>query len=207
MTSRSQLMSRIRGTDTSPERVLRAALWRNGLRYRLHAATPAGRPDVVFPSRRVAVFIDGCFWHGCTKHYVRPRSNEPFWTKKLRENVERDQRQTAELESLGWRVIRVWEHEVFEELSEVVESVERALQDSEWAPQPSWRVLAAEPIDEAGSEERRVVVDLRDPQLRKVVQQARTTTKWKIPAQLPLMAAERRRTSRSPRRRVNRKGS
>ena len=78
----------------------------------MHAATPAGRPDIVFPGARVAVFIDGCFWHGCPDHYVRPRSSEEFWSKKLAENCRRDSVQTKRLEDIGWRVCRVWEHEV-----------------------------------------------------------------------------------------------
>ncbi|HYO69174.1 MAG TPA: very short patch repair endonuclease, partial [Archangium sp.] len=84
--TRSEQMSRIRGKDTSPERLLRSALWRAGLRFRLQSRTPYGRPDVVFSKARVAVFIDGCFWHGCPDHYVRPRTRNDFWSSKLLEN-------------------------------------------------------------------------------------------------------------------------
>ena len=108
---RSALMSRIRGSDTTPELLLRQRLWSDGLRYRLKYKVPAGRPDLVFPGARVVVFMDGCFWHGCPDHYVRPSSRSTFWAQKLAENVERDQRQTRELEAAGWRVIRIWEHE------------------------------------------------------------------------------------------------
>ena len=66
--------------------------------------------DIVFPRRRVAVFVDGCFWHGCPQHGRLPRANSHYWTKKLSGNVERDQRTTAALERDGWRVVRVWEH-------------------------------------------------------------------------------------------------
>src|SRR5215211_8176900 len=108
-------MARVKGKNTSPERILRSALWRNGLRYRLDYKVPAGRPDIVFPGPKVAVFVDGCFWHGCPAHYSRPRSQQEFWSEKLAANVERDRRQTLELESRGWRVVRVWEHEISSE--------------------------------------------------------------------------------------------
>src|SRR5262245_58811764 len=112
--TRSEQMARIRGRNTTPELLLRRLLWEAGLRYRLHAKTPAGRPDIAFPQSRVAVFIDGCFWHGCPDHYVRPRSSSEFWSRKLAENVRRDATQTRRLEALGWRVCRFWEHEIFE---------------------------------------------------------------------------------------------
>lgn len=87
-----------RSQHTRPEVLLRQALWRAGLRYRLHTRTPVGRPDIVFPRQKVAIFIDGCFWHGCPEHYVRPRSRPEFWAAKLLTNFERDHRQTRELE-------------------------------------------------------------------------------------------------------------
>jgi DNA mismatch endonuclease (patch repair protein) len=71
-----------------------------------------GKPDAVFPTDRVALFIDGCFWHQCSKHAVKPRTNESFWRSKLEANVARDRRVNRELRSLGWRVIRVWEHDI-----------------------------------------------------------------------------------------------
>lgn len=120
-------MARIRGRNTAPERRLRAALWASGLRYRLHARTPHGRPDIVFPGKKVAVFIDGCFWHGCPLHYTRPKTKSDFWAKKLRQNVERDQRQTMGLEASGWEVIRIWEHDLRGVLSGIVSRIRDAL--------------------------------------------------------------------------------
>ena len=90
--TRSQNMSRIRGSDTRPEMVVRRALWSRGHRYRAGYKTPGGKADVAFPGKKIAVFIDGCFWHGCPAHYVRPRSREDFWSAKLLENVQRDRR-------------------------------------------------------------------------------------------------------------------
>src|SRR4051794_31349953 len=104
-------MSRIRGANTTPELIVRRGLWKCGLRYRLHAKTPGGKADIVVPSAKFALFIDGCFWHGCPEHYVRPGSRNEFWDAKLRENVDRDRRQTLKLDAEGWTVVRVWEHE------------------------------------------------------------------------------------------------
>lgn len=180
--TRSELMSRIRSKNTEPERILRAAVWALGLRYRLHARTPVGRPDLVFPGPRVAVFIDGCFWHGCPEHYVRPRSRIDFWSGKLQENVERDHRQTLQLEETGWRVLRFWEHEVFTRLDEAAAEVERVVrQGLVPADAPSWRLIEVEPLNETGTQERRTHADLRDLSRRQSVEQARHTRKWTRP--------------------------
>jgi DNA mismatch endonuclease (patch repair protein) len=101
--------------DTPAEVALRSALHRRGLRFRLHrkiAGVPRVRPDIVFVSAKVAVFVDGCFWHGCPEHGTLPKSNRDWWTTKLQANAERDQRHSAALRKVGWTVVRVWEHEV-----------------------------------------------------------------------------------------------
>jgi len=178
-------MSRIRSRDTGPELRLRRALWAGGLRYRLHATTPVGRPDLVFPGPRVAVFVDGCFWHGCPEHYVRPRSRTDFWTGKLRANIDRDRRQTLELENQGWRVVRLWEHTVYEALPDAVEVVRLAVQQRSSPPVPPptcWRVVLVEALDKTGDQERRHLEDLRDPEIRRFIDQPRHTRKWKRPA-------------------------
>ena len=179
--TRSQNMARIRAKNTKPELLLRKALWAAGLRYRKHAKTPVGRPDIVFLGPRVAVFIDGCFWHGCPHHYVRPRSKTEFWSAKLEENVRRDVRQTLELESLGWNVCRFWEHEVFEELPTVVQRVSDAVETGRTNHVPEWRVFEVEPIDEAGDFERRHQLRLRYPETTQFVEQKRHTRKWRRP--------------------------
>lgn len=178
--TRSDMMSRIRGKDTRPEIVLRKALWNRGLRYRLHVELTAGRPDLAFIGSKVAVFVDGCFWHGCPQHYVKPRSRREFWATKLRTNVERDRRQTLELEELGWTVCRVWEHEVEESLEEVVALIEGVVTDpSHQAGRPSWRVIEVRTMAGDGDQERRVMERLRDGGEQRVVEQERSTRKWK----------------------------
>ncbi|WP_410789276.1 very short patch repair endonuclease [Kribbella sp. C-35] len=123
-------MAAIRRTDTSPERAIRSELHRRGLRFRkdlrldLGAAKP--RPDLVFIGSRVAVFVDGCFWHCCPDHGRSPGRNTDYWTPKLARNRERDQMNTASLQEVGWIVVRVWEHE---DLLEVADRIERLVRD------------------------------------------------------------------------------
>ena len=119
-------MARVRNKDTAPEIALRKAVWETGLRYRLHMRLP-GTPDFSFPRERVAVFIDGCFWHGCPRHYTKPARNAQFWAEKLKRNTARDRRVDNELRKLGWLVLRVWEHEAQENLPGAVAKVRRAV--------------------------------------------------------------------------------
>jgi DNA mismatch endonuclease (patch repair protein) len=103
-----------RRRDTRPELALRSELHRRGLRFRVdHPLRTGGRtvrPDIVFSRARVAVYVDGCFWHGCPLHATSPKANAAYWTPKLKENVERDRRTTNALEADGWTVLRIWEH-------------------------------------------------------------------------------------------------
>jgi DNA mismatch endonuclease (patch repair protein) len=107
-------MRTVRLRDTGPELALRRELYRLGLRYRLHRPIVPGvrrSPDIVFGPLRVAVFVDGCFWHGCPQHGTAARANAAFWKKKLAENERRDRDTDGRLKRAGWRVVRVWEHE------------------------------------------------------------------------------------------------
>lgn len=109
---RRRMMSRIRGRNTAPELRLRRNVWSLGLRYRLHYRIGRTRPDMVFIGAKLAIFVDGCFWHGCPQHSTMPKSNREFWEQKLRRNCERDVQNTRQLEAEGWRVLRFWEHEI-----------------------------------------------------------------------------------------------
>ena len=111
---RSQRMSRIRGKDTQPELALRRALHRMGFRYLLHGAGLPGKPDLVFPRYKAAIFVHGCFWHrhsGCSIA-TTPKSNTPFWVEKFEKNVSRDRRVIDQLKEQGWTVMVVWECQV-----------------------------------------------------------------------------------------------
>jgi DNA mismatch endonuclease (patch repair protein) len=105
-------MSRIKSRDTSPEILLRRILFRKGLRYRINYKLE-GKPDLVFPSKKIAIFVHGCFWHqhGCNDTY-RPKTNKKFWNKKLDENIKRDKEVKKILIRDNWRVFYVWECEI-----------------------------------------------------------------------------------------------
>ena len=110
----SARMSTFARRDTAPELALRRALYRRGLRYRLQVPVPgAGRRriDLAFAGKRVAVFVDGCFWHGCPAHGTDPASNSAWWAEKILTNQQRDADTTTHLQTLGWTVVRFWEHE------------------------------------------------------------------------------------------------
>lgn len=121
--TRSELMSRVRGKDSAAELALRSALHRRGLRFRLHRRIEGIVVDIVFPASKVAVFIDGCFWHGCPTHATLPKSNREYWLPKLAENKVRDKRQSVRLRKAGWSVARVWEHDCFPPVARVVDHV------------------------------------------------------------------------------------
>jgi DNA mismatch endonuclease, patch repair protein len=129
---RSANMRGIRRRDTGPEKALRTALHRRGLRFRVDHPIIDGhprpvRPDIVFARAKVAVFVDGCYWHGCPEHGQREtRRNSSYWTAKIARNRERDSEQEERLQRAGWRVLRFWEHENPSELTDVVAAVLRA---------------------------------------------------------------------------------
>lgn len=125
---RSRIMAAIRGTNTQPEVALRKCLWAMGVRgYRLHARGIPGRPDLYFPALQVAVFVDGCFWHGCPDHYRRPRQNVEFWRAKYLRNRRRDRKVNRLLESEGYTVLRFWEHDLTASLERVARQVRRTV--------------------------------------------------------------------------------
>ena len=107
---RSRVMSRVRSRNTGPEMYVRRCVWSEGFRYRLNVKKLPGRPDMVFAKYRLAVFVHGCFWHqhDCP-NAKRPSSNRDYWDRKLDGNMERDSRNRAKLEGLGWTVATVWE--------------------------------------------------------------------------------------------------
>lgn len=121
---RSEIMSKVRSKDTSPELKLRKALWSAGLRYRKHYGPH--HIDIAFPGKKVAVFVDGCFWHGCPIHGTIPESNKDYWVPKLERNKKRDLERTAALEAEGWTVIRAWEHEL-KDIDAVVKRIRDAV--------------------------------------------------------------------------------
>jgi len=125
-------MKKVRQRGTSAELALRRALHARGLRYRLHVpllSKPRRVADIVFPGPRVAVFVDGCFWHGCPQHGTWPKRNADFWREKIETNRARDADTNRRLEALGWKVVRIWAHEdpgeAAERIARIVEERKR----------------------------------------------------------------------------------
>jgi DNA mismatch endonuclease (patch repair protein) len=123
--TRSRNMAAIKAKDTKPELIVRRGLHARGLRFRLHRRDLPGRPDIVFPSRRIVLFVHGCFWHaheGC--HYFKvPETDHDRWREKLEGNRARDERDQATLKALGWRVLVVWECELRGDVSKQLDEL------------------------------------------------------------------------------------
>ena len=122
---RSKIMRAIHSKNTRPELRLRKALWLKGFRYRIHYGTE--KIDIAFPSKKLAIFVDGCFWHGCPIHSHVPKSNIEYWAPKLKKNIERDKKMDERLQKKGWRVLRFWEHEL-DNLETVKEQISKAME-------------------------------------------------------------------------------
>ncbi len=119
---RSYNMSMIRGRNTKPEISLRKLLFSKGIRgYRLSGAP--GKPDIIFPKYKIAIFIDGCFWHKCPRHFIEPATRKEFWAKKIEGNVKRDIEINRILKEEGWTVLRFWEHEIEKDINKCYISV------------------------------------------------------------------------------------
>ena len=112
--TRSRIMSKIRGKNTKPEILLRKKLFQEGFRYSLKYRFKEKNfiPDIVMVSRKICIFVDGCFWHKCPKCFKEVKSNKKYWKNKIDSNVKRDKAQNKFLVKNGWKVIRVWEHEI-----------------------------------------------------------------------------------------------
>ena len=108
---RRRCMSHIKSKDSKPELLVRQFLFANGFRYRLHRKDLAGKPDIVLPKYKTAIFINGCFWHGHNncKYATIPETNKEFWTNKISGNVQRDIQNITKLKEQGWRVIEIWQ--------------------------------------------------------------------------------------------------
>ena len=133
----SAIMTRVTSRDTTPELALRRALWRRGLRYRVHVKGMPGKPDIVFASARTTVFIDGDFWHGnqwklrgfpTLEAQFAGVSNRNYWIAKVTRNIRRDEEVTRQLHEQGWHVVRVWESELNRDLQGCVARITRQMQ-------------------------------------------------------------------------------
>lgn len=126
--ARRRNMQAIRSRDTKPEQQIRRLVHAEGLRYRVSARPLTGlrrTADMVFRPTKVAVFIDGCYWHGCPEHYVPPKTNSGYWSEKVLRNVGRDRDTDKRLSEAGWLVLRFWEHEASEVCANEIATVVR----------------------------------------------------------------------------------
>lgn len=133
-TAKGSHLAARKSTDTEPEVRLRKAVHSLGLRFRLHRQViPRCTPDFVFPAHRVAVFVDGCFWHGCPVHGRTPRTgpNAEVWSRKIQTNRDRDLRNAQDLRSAGWRVFRAWECDIRRDVMDIAIRIERLVRDSD----------------------------------------------------------------------------
>lgn len=123
----------VRRTDTFPERRLRQLLWHKGYRFRKDYRVAGVHVDIAFTRRKVAILVDGCFWHGCPEHWVLPSKNIPYWTAKIGSVRARDSRNDESLAKANWRAVRIWEHELRMNAPDVLSRIgqELALADSD----------------------------------------------------------------------------
>lgn len=124
---RSYIMSQIKSKNTKPEMLLRKTLFNKGLRYRKHYRLP-GRPDIVFVSKKLVIFVNGCFWHGhgC-KIDNKPKSNKYFWEEKIKNNKKRDEDNYHKLETMGWKYYVVWECSINKDINNEVDNIIKIL--------------------------------------------------------------------------------
>lgn len=121
---RSYIMSKIKSKNTKLEIGFRRHLWKRGFHYRLHYNID-GKPDIVFASRKVAIFIDSCFWHGCSKHLRLPHSNIHYWKAKIGKNIKRDNEVNRILKRDDWEVLRFWEHDIKKNSDRCIDKITR----------------------------------------------------------------------------------
>jgi DNA mismatch endonuclease, patch repair protein len=126
---RSAVMAKIRSKNTKPERILRSALHKQGYRFRIHKNDLPGKPDIVFPTKRIAIYVHGCFWHfhkDCPEGKI-PKSNSKFWIDKLNRNIIRDKTYIAEIEKAGWKTFVIWECDIENRLEVVLNRLNKHL--------------------------------------------------------------------------------
>ncbi len=126
---RSKLMASVKGSNTGLERKLRSSLWSVGIKGYTVNFKIKGTPDIYFPKCRLAIFVDGCFWHKCPICYTKPKSNVSYWTRKVTENQKRDKAVDSYLGSKGYKVIRVWEHEMRNSIDSVVTRIRTEVEE------------------------------------------------------------------------------
>ncbi|MDR6884310.1 very short patch repair endonuclease [Bacillus sp. 3255] len=128
--ARSKNMSAIRSTHTKLEDTVTNALWNMGFRFRKNVRKLKGKPDIAIKKYKIVIFIDSCFWHFCKQHGHIPKSNTPFWIEKLERNKRRDEDILKYYQDLGWQVLRIWEHDLNDNLEDTVLRIAKFIEDA-----------------------------------------------------------------------------
>ncbi len=122
-------MSKVRNRDSKSEIYFRKALWRAGFRYRKNPTKKFGKPDLVLKKHRAVIFIDSCFWHGCKLHCRLPKTRKEYWTEKISRNAKRDKEVAQYYRRIGWKIFRIWEHDIQKNTKKAVEMIEKTLKN------------------------------------------------------------------------------
>lgn len=134
---RSEIMQAVRGKDTKIEFILRKALWKEGYRYRKNDGRFIGKPDIVLPSNKIAIFVDSCFWHGCPYHCRMPHSNKAYWNAKIKRNKERDREVNKWYRKNKWIILRFWEHSVSGDVQMCIKKIKSLIDKQTTAYHPN----------------------------------------------------------------------
>jgi len=124
---RSEIMSKVRSKDSEIEVDFRKAIWKAGFRYSKNPTKYFGKPDLVLKKHKTVIFIDSCFWHGCKKHCRLPATRKKYWTGKIERNKQRDKEVNRHYKKIGWKVVRVWEHEARKGVAKIVAGIEKIM--------------------------------------------------------------------------------
>ncbi|MFA4817425.1 MAG: very short patch repair endonuclease [Parcubacteria group bacterium] len=120
---RSDIMSKVRSKETGIEIKIRKELWKAGFRYRKNVSGYLGKPDILLKKYKTVIFVDSCFWHGCKKHGSMPQTRKKFWKEKIEQNKERDKEINKHYKKIGWKVVRIWEHDMDKNLQKTIDWV------------------------------------------------------------------------------------
>ncbi len=124
---RSEIMSAVKGKDTVLEVEFRKLLKKEGLKFKTNVNKLPGKPDLFFKDKKFVIFIDGCFWHECKKHFKMPKSNQFFWESKIEKNVQRDLQINKFYKDMGWKILRFWEHDVHNKPNILIKKIKKYL--------------------------------------------------------------------------------
>lgn len=120
---RRAIMRKVKSQETTLEKILRSALWKAGIRFRKNDKSLFGKPDVSIKRKRIVIFVDSCFWHGCREHVRMPKTNRQYWIKKIERNVKRDAVVSEYYKETKWLILRVWEHQLNIDLDKIVNEI------------------------------------------------------------------------------------